>query len=132
MSEAKILSALLDAGYIVLLPFGDGCRYDLAIEVEGGLLKRVQCKTAHINRHQNLCFEGKSSYQVKGQRHYHGQIDFFAVYSPETRKSYLIPIEVCGISDITLKLHDSGTFSGANLWAKDFEITPKPIEFFNT
>jgi hypothetical protein len=34
-TEGKVLAALADAGYQILLPFGSGCRYDLAFDDHG-------------------------------------------------------------------------------------------------
>ena len=46
-TEGKVLAALADAGYQILLPFGSGCRYDLAFD-DHGMIKRVQCKTGQL------------------------------------------------------------------------------------
>jgi len=47
-TEAVILSALANAGYTVLMPFGPA-RYDLAIDAhDGNSIKAVQCKTGRL------------------------------------------------------------------------------------
>jgi hypothetical protein len=94
-STLAIILALKDAGYAVLLPFGENTRYDLAIETDGAL-HRVQCKTGRVIK-GSVYFRTASSYRHHPHpktpaRHYRGQIDFFAVYCPETCGVYLIPI----------------------------------------
>ena len=36
-TEGKVLAALVDAGCQILLPFGSGCRYDLAFDDYGAI-----------------------------------------------------------------------------------------------
>jgi hypothetical protein len=95
LSTLAIILALKDAGYGILLPFGENTRYDLAIEVNGSL-QRVQCKTGRLSRGA-VYFRTASSYYHHPHpkmltKHYHGEVDFFAVYRPETKGVYLIPI----------------------------------------
>lgn len=44
-SEAVVMSAYLNAGFTVSIPFGSGASYDLVID-SGSRLFRVQVKTA--------------------------------------------------------------------------------------
>jgi len=88
--------ALKSAGYAVLLPFGENTRYDLVID-DGERLARVQCKTGRL-RGGAVRFATCSTYvhhrrPVAPRRDYQGQIDFFAVYCPESEAVYLIPID---------------------------------------
>lgn len=90
-----ITLALRALGYGLYLPFGENTRCDLIIEKDG-VLDRVQCKTGRL-RLGAVAFAVCSSYahhrsaQFK-QRTYHGEIDLFAVYCPETSGVYLVPI----------------------------------------
>lgn len=91
-----VMLALEEAGYAFLIPFGENTRYDLAID-EGSRLARVQCKTGRL-RQGAVRFRACSSYAHHSNprapyRDYLGQIDYFAVYCPETEGVYLIPIE---------------------------------------
>jgi PD-(D/E)XK endonuclease len=95
-STLAIMLALRDAGYTVLLPFGENTRYDLVID-DGGSLGRVQCKTGRL-RNGAVVFRTCSSYAHhrsprNTSRHYLGEIDYFAVYCRETAGVYLIPLE---------------------------------------
>ena len=59
ISEAKFLADALDAGYPVLIPFGDGSRYDMVLEMEG-TLKKVQVKTGRL-RDGKIIFQTTSN-----------------------------------------------------------------------
>jgi hypothetical protein len=95
-STLAIMLALRDAGYIVLLPFGENTRYDLVID-DGASLRRVQCKTGRL-RNGAVVFRACSSYAhhqnpKNTSRPYLGEIDYFAVYCRQTAGVYLIPLE---------------------------------------
>ena len=99
-STLAIMIALRDAGYGVLLPFGENTRYDLVIERDG-VLSRVQCKTGRLLKGV-VEFRAISSYYHHPNpktplKHYRGQIDFFAVYCRQTTGIYLIPIADVGV-----------------------------------
>ena len=94
-STLAIMLALYEAGYGLLVPFGENTRYDLVID-DGVRLARVQCKTGRL-RNGSVLFNSCSSYAHHPnprvvKRDYQGQIDYFAVFCPEARKSYLVPI----------------------------------------
>jgi len=93
-STLASIIALREAGYGVLLPFGENTRYDLVIDANGRL-SRVQCKTGRLERGA-VVFRTASSYYHHppntGARHYRGQVDYFAVYCRGTSAVYLIPI----------------------------------------
>jgi PD-(D/E)XK endonuclease len=99
-SEAIIATELLQSGYPVWIPVGNTHRYDLVIEDAGGEFWKVQCKTAWIDKRSGtLMFSTCSNHYNYRQgnynyrrRVYSGQIDYFAVYSPDLNKVYLIPV----------------------------------------
>ena len=111
-SEAIILARLLSVGYMVLTPFGENARYDLVIEDADGKFWRVQCKTAWLSEDGTYVRFNTASnhYHYKGgrttsaRRHYRGQIEYFAVYSPDTDKVYLIPVDHVGTAQAHLRL----------------------------
>lgn len=88
--------ALYEAGFRVSIPFGENTRYDLVID-DGMTLARVQCKNGRL-RSGAIHFATCSCYghhlrASAARRGYHGQVDFFAVYCPETEGVDLVPIE---------------------------------------
>jgi PD-(D/E)XK endonuclease len=95
-STLAIMLALQAAGLPFLVPFGENTRYDLVVELDGRLV-RVQCKTGRTRRGV-IEFKVCSSYAHLPSpraraRHYEGEVDYFAVYCPQTSGVYLIPIE---------------------------------------
>jgi hypothetical protein len=95
-STLAIMAALREAGFALLMPFGENTRYDLVID-DGTNLARVQCKTGRLREGAvrfNACsFYGNHRNPAVPSRDYQGQVDYFAVYCPETAGIYLIPIE---------------------------------------
>jgi hypothetical protein len=94
-SVLAIMLALNEAGYDLLVPFGENTRYDLVID-DGSRLSRVQCKTGRL-RSGAVTFNVCSTYAHHPnprvvRRDYQGQIDYFAVFCPDNRRAYLIPI----------------------------------------
>ena len=126
-SALAIAIALQGIGHAVYLPFGENTRADFVID-DGTRLARVQCKTGRL-RDGVVQFKTCSSYAHHSNpasvaRDYLGQIEYFAVYCPETGGIYLIPIE-----DIPLKwagcLRVTEARNGQKLrirYAKDYEI----------
>jgi hypothetical protein len=132
LSEAMIIARLLEAGYGVLTPFGDSSRYDLVIEDADGQFWRIQCKMAWMKSNDTLIFNTSSNHyhygnkeqkSVNRRRDYRGQIDYFAAYSPDTGKVYLIPIDHVGTTSAALRLIPP---KHSNQWgykmAVDYEI----------
>lgn len=127
-SEAIIMARLLEVGYSVLVPFGDNKRYDLVIEDAGELFWRIQCKTGWMDTAKSVIkFATASSYnhtmRNKGQKHYRGQYEFFAVYCPENKGIYLVPVDQVGLTQAILRLTPTLNNQGKRVrWAKDYEI----------
>ena len=94
-STLAIMTALHRAGYSLYLPFGENTRCDLGIEV-GSRLMRVQCKTGRLRtgsiRFRVCSFYYHHPHPSKPSRDYLDDVDFFAVYCPETGGVYLVPI----------------------------------------
>jgi hypothetical protein len=92
MTEAMVLSAFEQRGFHVLIPFGDGHPYDLAVHLHGSEFLRVQCKTA---RPQGGCliFNARSTDHGRGPQSYVGLADIFGVYFPPRQAIYLVPID---------------------------------------
>jgi len=90
-----VMLALRECGYALYLPFGENTRTDLLIE-DGRGIWRVQCKTGRL-RKGAVVFAVCSTYghhrnPRTARRSYRGQVDYFAVYCPETKGAYLVPL----------------------------------------
>lgn len=124
--EAYVMARLLELGFTVLRPVGDNCRYDLVIE-RGGDFKRVQCKTATWGdvHHRSILFASCSTnwLQRAGKRGYYGEADFFGVYFPPLRKTYLVPVNDFGHTQVRLRLAPArnGQLTGVR-FASDYEL----------
>ena len=131
-SEAVIATALIQAGYTVLTPNGYMHRYDLVLEDANGEFWKIQCKTAWLtNRGSTIDFSTASLLQAcqRGRKAsirkpYKNEVDYFAVYSPDTRKVYLIPIE--DTPNTTMRLRLTGTPKNGQSkgikYAADYEL----------
>ena len=121
----------LQCGYVVLMPYGGNQRYDLVIEDADGKFWRVQCKTAWLKEDGAfITFNAASNhYHYKGgrttnaRRSYRGQVEYFAVYSPDTDKVYLIPVDHVGATQGVLRLQPTANNQKKGVkWAKDYEL----------
>ena len=130
-SEAIMIARLLSVGYMVLTPFGESARYDLVIEDADGQFWRVQCKTGWLEENGSVITFNTSSnhYHYKGgrtsnaRRSYRGQVEYFAVYSPDLDKVYLIPVDHTGATQGTLRLQPTTNNQKKGVrWAKGYEL----------
>ena len=122
-SESAVLNRFIHKGYSVSIPFGNNQRYDLIVDRDGKLWK-VQVKTGCF-RNGCVSFRPCSTNGFTGQhKDYVGQIDAFAVYCPETKVCYWVPIDVCGSSMVCLRV-DPPPCGGKQRnirWAKEFQF----------
>ncbi|MBC7911659.1 MAG: hypothetical protein H7Y30_14230 [Pyrinomonadaceae bacterium] len=123
ITEAKILAALVDAGYLVSVPFGSGHKYDFIIDDLTNRY-RVQCKTGRI-RNGCLAF---NSYSQSGngsvRQSYYGLADLFAVLNPQTGEVYLVPVAEFGSTGVNLRLIPTLNGQAQKIhWAVDYLLT---------
>lgn len=133
VSEAAIITRLLQAGYVVLTPYGKQHRYDLLIEDADGLFWRIQCKTAWVEQdgasidfntsNTHYSYVNSTNRGIHKRKDYRGQIEFFAVYCEALDKVYLIPIDDVGPTQARLRLMPTKNGQEKNIrWAKDYEL----------
>jgi hypothetical protein len=106
----------------VLIPFGDGHPYDLAVDLGSAGALRVQCKTAWpVNG--CLVFNCRSTDHGRGRRPYFGLADVFGVYFPPNDSIFLVPLDgVAGFNGrLRLEPTRNNQRRGIRL-AADFEI----------
>jgi hypothetical protein len=122
-TEAIILAALVRLGKSVLIPWGEE-RYDLAVD-DGGQLVRIQCKTGVL---RNGCVVFKTcitdARRPLGDGGYAGQVDAFAVFSPQVKRACLVPLNALTSPNLGC-LRVEPTLNGQirNIrWARDFEL----------
>jgi hypothetical protein len=125
-AEAAAAAAVLELGLTVLRPLSEGRRYDLVIDLEPRLM-RIQCKLAQLasgvlvirlatNRLTPAGYLS-TSYSEK-------EIGAVAVYSPELRKCFLLPIgEVCGRRAIHLRVEPARNNQVQGVkWAHEYKL----------
>ena len=89
-----VIAALVRAGYLVSIPFGENHRYDVIAD-DGVQLLRIQVKTGRL-RGGAINFWCRSSHQHRrsgptASRPYFGQVEYLAVFCPQNGKVYLVP-----------------------------------------
>lgn len=124
LTEAKILAALVAAGYLVSIPFGEGHKYDFIID-DSVNPRRVQYKTGRVKKGVLLFNSYSQSGNGATKQGYYGLADLFAVLNPESGEVYLVPVENFGTTGVTLRLMPtlSGQVQNIN-WAVDYLLTP--------
>lgn len=125
VAETHAVAALAQCGYFPLLPAIAGRRYDLVFEDAEGNFWRVQVKTGRY-RSGSIEFHTKTD-NVQGG--YRGQADYFAVYCPDLKKVYLVPVsEVTTASMATLRVDELNDSRWSRInkkrvrWAQDYEL----------
>ena len=123
-SEAAILAAFVDRGFLVWLPWGVNQRADMLLEVDGRIL-RIQCKTGRL-RNGTIRFSARS---VRANRtgiffrNYVGEIDLFAVYCPANRRVFMVPCAEGLSIEPTLRLAPTINNQSMRIqWADDYAL----------
>ena len=120
--EAKVLAALVERGFDVLVPFGEGQPFDLVVHLGGTEFLRVQCKTAWP-RQGCILFNSRSTDHGRGAQSYIGLADIFGVYFPPSQSVYLVPIEAVARFEGRLRLTPTRNNQRRRIRrAADFEI----------
>jgi hypothetical protein len=127
VSELRVMAALAEAGYRILVPYGEQCRYDIAIERDGRF-QRVQVKTGRVRRGVVLFNAYSSHYHRRGgsTRYYRGEIDAFAICDRESGAVYLVASGEIGTSG-SLRVTATRNCQRKNArWAEGYRIAPRP------
>jgi hypothetical protein len=125
-AEAEIAAAAIRLDLVVLRPLCDGGRYDLVLDI-GNQLLRVQCKWA--SRRADVltarCITSRHTPRGYVRTTYSSaEVDAIAVYSPDTDRCYLIPIqEAEGRSALSLRVGPTRNNQALHVrWAHDYEL----------
>jgi hypothetical protein len=93
-AEAAVLSALVEAGLHVLVPFGGGLPFDLAVATDAGSLLRVQVKSGRV-RDGCVQFNSCGTDHGRGRQDYRGRADVIAVHVASLRRVFVVPVSEC-------------------------------------
>lgn len=118
-TESKVLTAALERGIGVSIPFGDKDRYDQIWDVNGKLY-RIQVKTCRFREDKSgaVTFNCYSTVNGKHKRYTKEEIDFFATIW--NNKCYLIPITECS-TEKTLWLSQEKPYPNCSLLS-DYDL----------
>lgn len=93
ITETKVILKLLELGFNVFTPYGDGSKIDLIIQNNQNQLSKVQVKTSRIEGGAET-FNAYATARVGKKVPYSkNDIDFYATIDSD-KNVYLIPIEV--------------------------------------
>jgi hypothetical protein len=119
--EAAVLNSLVQRGFDVLLPFGEGHPFDLVVH-ESGAFFRIQCKTGW-NERGCVVFNAYSTDHGRGQLPYVGRADLFGVFYPTEGRVYLVPVHAVPRTNGRLRLVPTRNNQALRVtWARDYEI----------
>jgi hypothetical protein len=135
ITHLAVAQRLIELDFEVLEPVGNHLRYDLAYYVPASAgvkakLIRIQCKTAQLSRDKTCLLFNAFSLGGEGKRQkrgYRGYAEYLGIYSSETRRVYLIPVDECSVHQTSLRLEPTGKqgknqYSEGVRWAKNYEI----------
>jgi hypothetical protein len=124
LSEARILAALVSAGYLISIPFGSGHKYDFIAD-DLTRLFRVQCKTGRVKNGALIFNAYSQSGNGSIKASYRGLADLFAVLNPDSGIVYLIPVDDVGVTEVTLRLGPTANNQMRGVrWAETFLLKP--------
>jgi prevent-host-death family protein len=106
VAELKIATAAAELGVPVLRPLTDHCRYDLAFEI-GGRLLRVQCKWGRLDEAGGAIVVSLQTSRLTPSGYVRSgyteeEIDAVAVYCQDVDRCYLLP---CSLVSVRRAIH---------------------------
>src|SRR5213080_752161 len=140
ISHTAVLNRLIQLGYEVLLPWADHLGYDLAYFVteehqnfgffvhRESYLVRIQVKTAWLSK-DGTCLEFNTStvsVRKRGNNKksgYKGKAEYFAIYSPDTGKVYMVGVDEATKHNMSLRFKSAGVIrsNGRQSWRVPYE-----------
>ena len=121
-SEAVVLTAYAQAGFLVSLPFGGGASYDFVVD-SGARLLKIQVKTGKLEAGcviYNARRHAGSKYDAF-RRYEDGEVDVFAVWCPDTRQLYAVPAAHSSGVEGRLRLAETKNRQAKKIkWARAF------------
>jgi hypothetical protein len=140
ISHTAILNKLVQLGFVVLLPWADHLGYDLAYYVtteerhfgffvhRDSSLVRIQCKTARLSKDGTYLEFHTSTVSVRKHGNnkksgYKGKAEYFAIYSPDTGKVYMVAVDEATEGSMNLRLKSAGVIrsNGRQSWRVSYE-----------
>ena len=123
LTELQCLTAFIEQGCGVSIPYGDNSKYDFIADIDGHLFK-IQVKTSSLKDENAIKFSCRTTHVnckgVKNERYSPDEVDFFATYW--NNQCYLIPVTECSAEKtLRLALPKNGQIKGIT-FAKEYEL----------
>jgi PD-(D/E)XK endonuclease len=127
-TEAALMSALVDRGFEVLLPFSRSSAYDLAVALADNRFVRIQSKCGRV-RDGCVMFNTVATDHGGGPRDYRGRADLFGVRCSEVGSIFLVPVAIAPRSAMGLRLIPAKNNQRSRIhFAADYEIVRWTVE----
>ncbi len=102
-AEAAVLHAMIEAGLLVLMPFGRFGPYDMMLDMPNGRLVRVQVKSGRV-RGGCVLFNSCSTDHGRGRADYIGRADVFEVHAATADGVYVLDVAAATTRVTSLRL----------------------------
>lgn len=119
-TEARVTSELIDRGISVSAPVFGNERYDLIVDLGGGL-ERVQVKTAYDHQHHEDtivvefdCTVYRSDGTPRKTYYTETEIDSYIVFYPDEDVVLYVPFETAPETQMNFSFKDPGEYNAAN------------------
>lgn len=129
-SEAIALQQFIQYGFDVFLPFGEKQDYDMIVDYCGRLYK-IQIKTGNLKSGSievylgSVCYRnGKHTRKAPNKNN----IDYYFVYCPDNKMSYVIPSNICGGAQLNIRVDHSENLGKHKSY--DYEFNETNIQKF--
>ncbi len=127
-TEAALISALVDHGFDVLLPFSRSSAYDLGVALADNRFVRIQSKCGRV-RDGCVIFNTVGTDHGGGPRDYRGRADLFGVRCTEVESIFLVPVASAPRSAIGLRLVPAKSNQRSRIhFAADYEVARWTVE----
>jgi len=87
---AKVITDLLEKGYIPCIPLSEHQPYDIVVVLDNGITRRLQVKYATLKKNGTVEVKFRTSWADKRGthiKHYESKdFDYYAIYCPEKNK----------------------------------------------
>jgi hypothetical protein len=124
LTELQCLTAFVEMGFGVSIPYGDCYPYDFIVDIDGRLFK-IQVKSSSLKDENSIKFSCRSTHVncsgVVNVRYNQNDVDYFATYW--NGQCYLVPFKECSVEK-TLRFAPpkSGQLKGIS-FAKDYLLS---------
>lgn len=123
LTELQCLTAFMEQGCGISIPYGDNSKYDFIADINGVLLK-IQVKTSSLKNEGAIKFSCRTTHVncsgVKNERYSSDDVDFFATYWNGI--CYIVPVgESSNEKTLRFAPPKNGQIKGIT-FARDYEL----------